>query len=336
MTLPKFEYVQPQSTAEACQLLAARGSEAHVIAGGTDLIVALKNRQKVVNMLVDLSAISGLNQISYSEADGLKIGALVSLRHLAASPVVKQKYPILAQAALAVGSAQLQAMGTVGGNLCQDTCCMYFNRSATIRQSLEPCHKLGGDVCHVVNCSEDCWATYAGDLAPALLVLGAKIKIASLEGEKIVPLTNLFSSDGKQPHTLQPGQFITEIRVPSPPPHSGGAYLKLRQRETLDYALLGVAVNLTMEPGDGICKDAALALTAVDKAPLLVAEAQHLKGKKLTDELIDELARAAREKSQPIKSLYGFTVHYRREMIPVYVELAVQQARQRAMVSQGA
>jgi len=331
MTLPKFEYAQPQSTAEACQLLAARGGEAHVIAGGTDLIMALKNRQKVVKMLVDLSAISGLNQISYSETNGLKIGALVSLRHLAASPVVKQKYPILAQAALAVGTAQLQAMGTVGGNLCQDTCCMYFNRSATMRQSLEPCHKLGGDVCHVVNCSEDCWATYAGDLAPALLVLGAKTRIAGLEGEKVVSLTDLFSNDGTRPHTLRPGQFITEIDVPPSAPHSGGVYLKLRQRETLDYALLGVAVNLTMEPGDGICKDAALALTAVDKGPLLVEEAKQLNGKKPTDELISAVAKAAREKSRPIKSLYGFTVHYRREMIPVYVELAMQQARQRAV-----
>jgi len=252
------------------------------------------------------------------------------LRHLASSGVVQQNYPMLVEAALAVGTMQLQAMGTVGGNLCQDTCCMYFNRSDAVRQSLEPCHKLGGDVCHVVNCSEDCWATYAGDLAPAFLVLGAKIRIADVGGEQTVPLTELFSGDGKQPYTLRPGQFITELSVPSPAPLSGGAYLKLRPRETLDYALLGVAVNLTMEADNEICKNAALALTAVDKAPLLLEEAKQLNGKKLTEELVGEVGRAAREKSQPIKSLYGFTVDYRREMIPVYVEMAIEQARQRA------
>ena len=331
MSLPKFDYARPQSSAEACQLLAARGGEAHVIAGGTDLVMALKNRQKIAGVLVDLSDVPGLDQISYSDNAGLKIGALVSLRHLAANPIVQKKYPILVEAALAVGTTQLQAMGTVGGNLCQDTCCLFFNRSELMRQSLEPCHKLGGEVCHVVNCSENCWSTYAGDLAPALLVLNAKIKIADVSGEKIVPVTELFSGDGTGPHTLAPGQFITEIQVPAPAPRSGAAYLKLRQRETLDYALLGVAINLTMAADDSICTDATVALTAVDKAPLLIDAARQLKGKRLTDESISELARAARDKAQPIKSLYGYTIHYRREMIPVYVAMATQEARQRAI-----
>jgi len=331
MKLPKFEYVRPKSIGAACDILAAGGEQAHAIAGGTDLIMALKNRQKVAKMLVDISAIAQLDQISYSDEDGLRVGAMVSLRHVAAHPLVREKYPLLVQAALSVGSVQLRAMGTIGGNLCQDTCCMYFNRSALVRQSLEPCHKLGGEVCHVVNRSEDCWAAYAGDVAPALLVLRAQVKVADASGEKIIPLHELFSRDGKRPLTLQPGQLITEIQAPAPSPHSGGAYHKLRQRETLDYPLLGVAVNLTMGAGDGICKDAALAMTAVDKAPVVVAvETLHatslLKGQRLTDELIQEFAKAVRKLAHPMKNLCGLTSNYRLQMVDVLVESAVQQA----------
>src|SRR5690349_9968818 len=222
MGLPKFDYVAPRSVQEACRALEAGGGAARAIAGGTDLLTALRNRQETANLLVDLAALP-LDGIRYSDEEGLRIGALVSLRHVAADPSVGEKYPVLAQAARAAGSVQLQAMGTIGGNLCQNTCCMYFHRATGPRQSLEPCLKLDGDVCHVVAGSEQCWASYAGDLAPVLLVLGATLVIASPRDEKTMPVRDLFSGDGKRPHTLAPGQLITEIRVPSPAPHSGGA-----------------------------------------------------------------------------------------------------------------
>ncbi|MBI2985948.1 MAG: FAD binding domain-containing protein [Deltaproteobacteria bacterium] len=328
MKLPRFKYVEPRSIRKACEFLQAPQDEVQIIAGGTDLIMALKNRQKIPKLLVDISGIPGLKEIKYSDKDGLRVGVLATLRHLTAHPVVREKYPVLVQAALSVGTPQIRAMSTIGGNLCQDTCCMYFNRSAMVRQTLEPCHKLGGQVCHVVNASEECWATYAGDVAPALLVLRARVKIAGLRGEKVVPLHELFSCDGKRPHTLRPGQLVTEIQVPAPSPSSGGAYLKLRQRETLDYPLLGVAVNLTMEGEDGICKDASLALTAVDKAPVVVEEANRLKGKKLTHELMQDLTKAAIKRAHPIKDLCDLTATYRRNMVNVYVESATQQALQ--------
>lgn len=330
MKLPDFEYAEPRSIREACQILEARGGDAHVIAGGTDLLMALKNRQKMPKMVVDINALPQLTEISYSDVGGLAVGALVSLRHLVAHPIVREKYSILVQAALSVGTVQLQAMGTIGGNLCQDTSCMYFNRSAMVRESLEPCHKLGGNVCHVVGGSEECWATYAGDVAPALLVLRAKVKVADAGGEKIIPLQELFSGDGKRPLTLRPGQILTEIQVPAPSPCSGGAYLKLRQRETLDYPLLGVAAQLTMEAGGGICREAALALTTVDKAPVMVKEAERLRGHRLTGERIQAVAHAAHKQAQPLRNLCGLAVTYRLNMVDVYVESAVQQALQRA------
>ncbi len=330
MNLPGFEFAEPESIVEACQGLESQGEEAHVIAGGTDLLTLMKSRLKEPKVLVDLKGIPNLDQISYSDQNGLKVGALVSLRRLAADASVREKYPILEQATLSVGSPQLRAMGTLGGNLCQDNICLYFDPSAAVRQSVEPCHKLGGAVCYVVERSEDCWATYAGDVAPALLVLGAKVKIVDCSGEKVIPLSQLFSCDGKRPHTLQPGQLITQIQVPVPAPHSGGAYLKLRQRETLEYPLLGVAVQLTMEGKEGLCKDASLALTAVDKAPVTVKEADRLKGTKLTDDVIEELAKAAYRQAHPIKNLCGFTVPYRLKMVHAFVESAIKLALHRA------
>jgi 4-hydroxybenzoyl-CoA reductase subunit beta len=248
MKVPKFEYAQPKSIGECCRVLEEQGVNAQAIAGGTNLMVALKNRLKVPKMLVDLCLIPNLNRIGYSQHDGLSVGALVSLRHVAANAVVREKYPILARAALDVGSAQIQAMGTVGGNLCQDTCCLYYDRPPMWRQGLEPCHKLRGTVCQAVPGSKTCWATYCGDLAPVLLVLGARIKIADPKGEKVIPLSELYSGDGKTPHTLHPGQVVTEVQVPAPPDHSGGAYLKLRVRKTIDYPLLGVAVTVAESP----------------------------------------------------------------------------------------
>lgn len=329
MKLPKFDYAEPKSTQEACQLLEAGKGEAHAIAGGTELLMALKNRQETLKMLVDLGALP-LNRICYSDQEGLRVGALVSPRHLAAHPVVRAKYSVLAQAASSAGTIQLRSMGTVGGNLCQNTCCMYFHRATGARQSLEPCLKLDGGVCHVVAGSEKCWASYAGDLAPALLVLRAKLKVADSHGEKIISLRELFSGDGKRPHTLLRGEIVTEIQVPSPAQCSGGAYVKLRQHETLDYPLLGVAAHLTLEAGGAICKEAALALTVVEQAPVVVDEAGRWKGEEFNDELIRELANAARKKAHAIKDVLGIQVRYRQNMVNVYAESAIRRALEAA------
>jgi 4-hydroxybenzoyl-CoA reductase subunit beta len=336
MKVPKFEYAEPESISECCKLLEEQGVRAQAIAGGTGLMMALKNRLKVPKMLVDLCCVPNLNHISYSQKDGLKVGALVSLRHVAANAVVGEKYPILVRAALDVGSAQIQAMGTIGGNLCQDTCCLYYNRPPMGRQGLEPCHKLGGDVCHAVPGSEACWATYCGDLAPVLLVLGARVRIVDSKGEKVIPLSELYSGDGRAPHTLHPGQVVHEVQVPGPSVYSGGSYLKLRVRKAIDYPLLGVAVTLALEGASGTLKDVRVALTGVEKAPLLIRAADELKGKKITDEVIEKLAGAAYKQAHPVNNTYGLTPTYRRDMIRIYVRSAVDQSLETAARRGGA
>lgn len=334
MKVPKFEYAEPESISECCKILEEQGAGAQAIAGGTDLMMAIKNRLKIPKVLVDLCRVPNLNHISYSEKDGLKIGALVSLRHLAASAVVREKYPILARVALDVGSTQIQAMGTIGGNLCQDTRCLYYNQPPMWRQGMAPCHKLGGDLCHAIRGSKTCWATYSGDLAPVLLVLQARVKVSDSKGEKVVPLSDLYSGDGKTPHTIHPGQVVEEVQAPVPSARSGGAYLKLRVRKAIDYPLLGVAVTLALGGADGAFKDIKMALTGVEKAPLLIKAADELKGEKNTDEVIERLAEAAYKQAHPINNTYGLTPEYRRDMVRIYVKSAVHQSLE-TVVGQG-
>ncbi|GAB6153827.1 xanthine dehydrogenase family protein subunit M [Desulfosporosinus burensis] len=325
MKLPRFDYQAPRSLIEASALLEKMNGKALVIAGGTDLIVPMKERLKVPDCLVDLRAISGLTAISYGVQGELQIGALVTLRHLASEPTVKRNYPALARAALEVATAQIQAMGTVGGNLCQDCLCQYYNQSVGSKHGLERCHKAGGDVCHTVKGSKECWATYCSDLAPVLLVLGAQIKVVDSTGEKIIPLNDLYTGNGKQPQTLRPGQLLTQIIVPSLGPKSGNIYLKLRVRKTIDYPALGVAVSVKQaEAGQKV----SVGLTGVDKRPLLLEEVSRegLFG----DEKLELLVQKAYSIARPLNNLRDFTPKYRKDMVKVYVHSALEQALQLA------
>lgn len=323
MTLPEFDILQPKTLKAACRLLAQEGDNAKIIAGGTEILPALKNRLKALRFLVDLSAIPGLQRLTYSQRDGLRIGAMVTLHRLATAPIVKERYPVLAQAALAIGSRQLQAMGTVAGNLCQDNLCIFYNRPPSMRQGLAPCWKLGGETCHVVHGSKQCWATYCGDLAPALLTLGARVVIADPAGQVTVPLSQIYSDDASKPIALKAGQVITEIQVPTPSPGSAGLYLKLRQRQAIDYPLVGVAVHLNTQ--DGLCQELAIGLTAVGKSPLTVQETELVKGRPLGEEEIGLLADAAWRQAHPLNNIVEVSPAYRREMVRVYVKRALRQ-----------
>jgi 4-hydroxybenzoyl-CoA reductase subunit beta len=328
LRIPSFVYIQSKSVRGACHTLEKAGGKATAIAGGTDLLPALKNRLKSPEALVDLQRIPGLDTIKRSRGGDLRIGCMVTLRDLAADPSVQQDFPALASAAGEVGSVQLQAMGTVGGNLCQDSCCLYYNRSASLRNMLEPCRKLGGDVCHAVHRSKVCWAAYQGDLAPALLALGAQIMVTGPSGRIEMPLARLFTGDGKRAQSLEPGQLVTSIRLTAPAPGSSSAYLKLRVRKSIDYPLLGVAAAVSM--AEGVCRAASVALTGVERAPVVVTEAASLAGRSLSAEDVDTVADAAFRRAHPLANASELTPAYRREMVRVYVRRALAEARNRA------
>ncbi len=335
MRLPEMEFVSPATVADACRYLEAGSEAAQAIAGGTDLLMALKGGQKTPRRIVDLGGVAGLDGLGYSPRRGLEMGALVTLRRLAGDPAVNRHYPVLAGAARQVGSVQLQGMATVAGNLCQDSCCLYFNRSEEVRRPLPPCHKLGGCICHVVPSSEECWAPYSGDMAPVLIALGATVTIAGREGEAVRPLAGIFSDDGARPLNLEPGQLITKIRCPAPVRHSGAAYLKLRPRATLDYAVVGVAASLTLDPKDMTCADATVVLTGVGSSPIAVHEVENLKGEKPSDEGFARVATAARKIVNPIKTVSGVRPGYRRAMVKVYVERGLRESLRTATASLG-
>ena len=326
MRVPEFELVSPSTVAEACGFLGGDRDGTRVIAGGTDLLVALKEGLKTPKVVVDLGGVEDLAKIVYTPAGGLEIGSMVTLRRLAGDAMVRKHYPVLTYAALQVATPQIQSMATVGGNLCQDSCCMYFNRPAEVRLPLPPCHKLGGSVCHVVLDSPTCWAPYAGDMAPALMAIGATVTVADRNGEKTIPVGDIFCDDGARPVVLDPGQLITKIRCPAPRPRSGAVYIKMRARNTLDYAVAGVAASVRLEAAGETCAEATVVLTGVGSCPMAVSEAAGIVGKPLSDEILEKVAEAATRLSYPVKNVVGSDPAYRRDMVKLNVKRSVREA----------
>ena len=326
MKLPAFEYTEPESLAEACRALAGQNGKGQIIAGGTELLQAMKNHLKFPRVLVSLERVPGLTEIGYAPDSGLTVGPLVTLQSLTAHENVKERYSLIAAAAQTVGGTQLQAMGTVGGNLCQDCCCIYYNRPPNLRVRQGPCYKLGGTACHAVKRSPDCRAVYSGDLAPALIALGAEITLVDQAGEKTIPIQEMYSGDGARPLNLVPGQVAKNIRVPDRGDRSGGAYLKLRPRKAIDYPLLGVAAAVTLEDDGESCRSAGVAMTGIDSAPVSIPQAAILEGQPITDNRLDELADAAHALARPVANVLGFSPRHRRDMVRVYLKMAVKQA----------
>ncbi len=323
MTLPPFELMRPFTIADASALLTVPESE--LIAGGTQLLFAMKNRSRSPRRLVDLSAIPALRTIVFDAQHGLTAGAGVTLAQLAAHRDVLRHYPVVASAARLVATPQIQSMATVAGNVCQNTCCLYVDRAPEQRDSLAPCLKLHGFACHVVTGSEACRANYAGDLAPVLIALGATATIVSASSEAERPIPALFTGDGMRPIALEPGEIMTAIHLPPPRPRSGAAYLKLRQRQSLEYPLLGVAAAVTLA-ADGTCESAAVVLTGVDRRPIVVEAARSLIGQVIADSALERVAQAASKSAHPVKNAFGYSPGYRTRVIKPFVVRAVREA----------
>lgn len=324
MRLPSFEHLEPRSLEEALGFLAEHKEQAKIIAGGTDLLVSMKHGLLAPKYLVNLKALRELDFVG--ERDGsLRIGALTRLATLRETPAVRERFSVLAQAAEKVAAPPLQAMGTVAGNLCLDTRCFYYNQSPFWRQTRGACYKTGGDRCHVVKGGKRCLATYQGDIAPALIALGATVRVVSSGGEREIPLAELYTGRGERPLALGPDEIAAEVWVPAPIDGMSGDYQKLRLRGSMDFPLAGVAVVLGRN-GAGICNRARVALTAVGTGPLVVEEAtQLLEGQQVTDGLATQAAEAAYEAARPVNNV-GSDASYRRKMVRVLTRRAILNA----------
>jgi 4-hydroxybenzoyl-CoA reductase subunit beta len=272
MTMSAFRVVRPDNIEDAVRVLAENGPEAMIIAGGTDVVPNLQMRLFSPRLLIDLKALRDLAEMEFSLRDGLRIGAMATLTEILNSPVIRQKFPVLASAIGTIAGPLQRNMGTLGGNLCLETRCRWYNQSYLWRKALGGCLKKDGDVCHVAPGGHYCWAAWSGDSAPALLALDAEIEIAGPPGQRRIPLRDFYKNDGMDRINLGRDELVTAVHVPAHMAGRRGVYHKLRIRDSIDYPLAGVAVTMDVDRR-GICRDARVALTAVNPAPLLVRQA---------------------------------------------------------------
>ena len=315
--LAHFRLLNPASVAEA--VAAARlhpGSR--YVAGGTDLLVNLRRGIGGADALIDLTGIGELNRIAAS-APGLVIGSMVGIAELANDKRIATQYTALAEAARAIAGPGHRALATVGGNLCLDTRCIYYNQSEWWRSANAYCLKHRGDVCHVAPQGQRCHAAFSGDLAPALLVLGAEVEIAGPDGRRCIPLAELYVEDGRAHLALQAGEIVVAVHLPPNAPAS--AYMKVRQRGAVDFPLAGVAVALAMK--DGIVGSLRVALTGTNSKPLLLADTDKFSGRAVDGKLLQELDRLVQKQVQPMRTTL-ISSNYRRLAAAALAKRAVE------------
>jgi len=280
-----FEYLQPKTVKEACSLLSKYEGKAKLLAGGTDLLVSMKNRKEVPQYVIGLKAIPNLHHIHYDDGRGLKIGTLATLHEIESSPTIRERFPVLVNAACQMAVPAIRNMGTVGGNLCN--------------------------------------AAPSADMAPPLIALGAKVKIESIAGERVVTVEEFFTGPGKT--VLQADEILTEIQIPDLSPYNRCAYLKLPARSAIDLTVTGVAVMVTLDPRQANLTDIKIALGAVGPTPIRALKAEGIiKGKVIEDELLERTAQAAADEARPRSSIRG-SADYRRDMVKVLVRQALKQ-----------
>ena len=318
MSLPDFQLARPRTLPDAIAFLREYAST-RILAGGTDLLPSMRQKLFEPQHLLDIRRIPELKGICETE-QGTEIGALTTLAEIEHSPILKKNYPVLTEAAKTVASPVLRNMGTVGGNICLDTRCLWYNQSLAWRKSCGFCIKKDGDLCHVAPGGAKCWAAFSADTPPALLCLGAEIEIVSAAGARRLSLTEFYSGDGANHHRLQPNELLTRIFLPTASSGYRGTYRKLRIRGSIDYPLAGVAV--AMKKSNGHVEDVRIGITAVNPAPLLVSGLDSVLNGGLNEATTEAICELAARTAKPLTTS-ALTPEYRREMIRVFTKRAV-------------
>jgi len=317
LRLPWFEHRAPRSVAEAAKILAGEGPRAMLIAGGTDLLPNMKRRHQAPQVLVSIQKLDALRAIS--NGNGVSFGAGLTLSEIARH----EKTPAaLRHAAIQVATPHIRNMGTLGGNLCLDTRCTYYNQSYEWRKAIDFCLKKDGSICWVATASKRCVAVSSTDTAPALIALNATVKLVSAKGEREIPVEALYQNDGIDYLSRTPDEILTEVRVPS---GWNSTYWKLRRRGSFDFPILGVAAAVRLD--NEVIADARLALGAVASRPFLVEKAgAFLKGKKLTDEVIAEAAGMVANRAKPMDNT-DMDLYWRKEVADDFAGYALRELR---------
>lgn len=314
-----FKHINASTVEEALDILKDSNGRARIIAGGTDILGVLKDQilPDHPEIMVNIKTISGLGHIT-EVPDGIRIGPLVKLADLVTSPLIKEKYKVLAEAAHTVGAPQIRNMGTIGGNLGQDTRCWYYRyphsiggRISCLRKGSGPCLAVTGDNrYHAILGGKGCFAVCPSDLAVALAALDAVVRIAGPGGERTVSMQDFFTPLG---NILAPEEIIVEIQIPNPPEKSFQQFLKYTVRKPVDFAIVSVAALVTLD--NGFCSNSRIVLGAVAPGPLRAAGAeQYIKGKKLDAATLEEAARLAVKGAKPL-SVNGYKVKISKALV---------------------
>lgn len=313
--LHDFRLLQPATIAEAVAMHAGE-TGARYVGGGTDLVPNIRRGIATPDKLVDLTGVSALTAMTV-DAAGLTIGAGVKLARIAEDERVARAYPAIVEAAAEVAGPQHREVGTLGGNLCLDTRCVYYNQSEWWRKANDYCLKLKGDTCHVAPSGKFCFAAFSGDVAPALIALDAKIVLRGPSGRRKIALGELYRDDGMAHLALAPGELLVRVEVPAPAADIRSGYEKARVRGSIDFPLAGVAAAIGLR--DGKISHLRLAVTGTNPQPLLIGELQDVAGRKIDDALFALIEKAMRPQALPMKTTVAGS-NYRRHLAPALAE----------------
>ncbi len=321
LRLPWFDYRAPRSVAEAVSILAGEGPAAMLIAGGTDLLPNMKRRHQTPKVLVSLRGVDELKTVS--NGSGIVLGSALTLGKITQEKKIKEQFTALHQAAAQIATPHLRNMGTLGGNLCLDTRCTYYNQNYEWRQAIGFCLKKDGQTCWVATASKRCVAVSSTDSAPALIALDAKVVLAGPGGEREIPVAGLYKNDGIDYLARRPDEILTAVKVPA---GWKSTYWKLRRRGSFDFPILGVAVALRLDPSNRI-EAARVALGAAASRPFLVEKAgEFLEGKTLTDEVIAEASELVANRAKPMDNT-DMDLYWRKEVADDFAGYALRELR---------
>ena len=321
LRLPRFRYVAPATLEEAMRLRTEHLDTSMYVSGGTDVYPKMKRRQFQPELVVSLGRVV---RDEISNGAGLRIGAGATLTAVSADPKVRERYRALAEAAALVSTPQLRNMGTLGGNVCLDTRCNWYDQSLFWRTAEGFCMKTNAAVvCRVAPSSPRCLAVASADTVPALIALGAVVRVAGPKGERLVALADCYREDGIRYLTLEPGEVVTEVQLP---PSDGwrSTYLKLRDRGSFDFPIAGLAAAVRFD--GATVAEARVAITALGSRPVVV-DASALAGTKLDDDAIGAVADAVHRAARPMDNTSG-TISQRKRASRVFAERALRSLRQ--------
>ena len=316
MRLPPFQYLEPANVEEALSMINAHKGMAKIMAGGTDLLNRMKLRLIEPAFVMNIGKLRNLDGIDIGDTETV-IGANTRLKEIASAPLVNKRLRAIAEAAFQVASPTITHMATIGGNVLQNTRCLYYDQSGMVLNGLDRCHKREGTVCLAVKGSKRCFSVYQGDMAPALIAFNARCVLEKKGSTRTVSLTELFTGNGITPFAIATDELLTKIIIPKPQGSYSSAYRKLRLRGSIDYPLASVAAFVSVT-NDGKVAACRVVIGAVGAAPRVIDGASR-------EVDVEGIAQKVYEQAEGVDNL-KMPGAYRRKMASVLAKRAIQAA----------